>query len=271
MAAHDKPILTTTPQDFSGFAIAPYFNPANFQQAITNHGYDVWLEKAVICPCRDKANGHHDTSCKNCGASGWIFVNKTETRAVVQHFNQQTKYQQWTEANMGTVNVTTSSVDHVGFMDRLTVLDVVTSYSQVVHARLSSTGKLFGFLAYQPTEIELAYIFATPDSALIPLASTDYQIVGNRFQLADAFLTSLVGITDDNLKYLNVTLRYFHTPVYHIIDVNREVIKNRSKDCSTGIKTLKELPISSVAKKPHLLYEMPDFSGDGLFDNTVYQ
>ena len=269
MAAHDKPILVQTPQDLSTLATAPSFNPVDFKQAISNHGYDVTIEKALMCACKDKANGNVRVDCGNCGATGWIFVNKKKTRALISHINQKTKFQNWTEENVGTINVTTHAEDRIGYMDKITVLDVETTFSQVVHVRKSSTNKLFGFLAYVPTEIDMAFLFLDAEEPLEHLDPGKYTIEHNRFILDDSYLAMLSGITDPNLQYLNVTIRYFHEPVYHIVDINREVIKNRSKDCGTGSKTLKELPISSIGKKPHTIYEMPSFLGQGLFDNST--
>jgi hypothetical protein len=155
-------------------------------------------------------------------------------------------------------------------MDRVTILDVETVFSQIAHVRLSSNNKLFAFLAYEPIEIEAIYLFESASAPLIPLTSDLYQIQGSKITLDDTFLTALSGVIDPNLKYLNLTVRYYHLPVYHIIDINREVMKNRSKDCDTGGRSLKELPISSVGKKPHTLFETPNFLGEGYFDNTVY-
>ena len=270
MAAHDKPILAETPLDLSNQAIAPFLNASSFKQAISNHGYDVLLEKALFCPCKDKANGHVDVSCKNCGGTGWIFINKIKTRALISHINQQTKFLNWTENNVGTISISTSAEDKVGFMDKVTILDVETVFSQIVHARKSSSNKLFAFLAYEPISIEALYLFESSESPLIPISEGQYTILNNKLILDDVFLNALVGVTDPHLQYLNLTVRYYHLPVYHIIDINREVMKNRSKDCNTGNRTLKELPISSVGRKPHTITETPSFTGDGLFDNTVY-
>jgi len=270
MAAHDKPILTETPLDLSSMAVAPYLNAKDFKQSISNHGYDIMLEKALFCPCKDKANGHVDVGCKNCGATGWIFVNKTKTRALISHINQQTKFLNWTEENVGTINISTTAEDKVGYMDRVTILDVETVFSQIAHVRKSSSNKLFAFLAYEPVEIEAIYLFENASSPLIPVAANQYTIQNNKIILDDIFLAALAGVTDPQLQYLNLTVRYYHLPVYHIIDINREVMKNRSKDCATGGKTLKELPISSVGKKPHTMFETPNFTGEGLFDNTIY-
>lgn len=269
MSAHNKPIITETPQDLSTLQFAPGLDQTDFFQAISNHGYDATLEKALICPCKDKANGLVDTGCKNCGGSGWFFINKKKTRVLVNHINQKTKFINWTEENVGTVNVTTSHLDRVGYMDKLTILDVDTILSQTVYARKSTTNKLFAFLAYTPTEIEFVFLFVSASQPLMALSDTDYNIVNNKIILNDSFLSLLSGVTDPNLQYLNLSIRYYHEPVYHIIDINREVVKSRTKDCGTGTKTLKPLPISSIGKKPHTLFEQPNFNGEGLFDNTV--
>lgn len=270
MAAHNKPILTETPPDLSGLAWAPSFNPKEFARALGAHGYDVTLEKALMCPCKDKGSGNVRLTCRNCGGSGWIFINKTATRMLISHINQQTKFQSWTMENVGTVSVTTPAENRVGYMDRIVVQDVETVFTQICYAVVSSTGKLFSFLAYEPTEIEAVYLFDQDENPLIPLTPDQYTINGQVIQLDDVFLDALDGITDLHLQYLNLTVRYYHLPVYHIVDINREVTKNRFKDCSTGLKNLKELPISCMAKKPHVIFETPTFTGQGLYDNTVY-
>ena len=268
--AHKKPILEQTPLNVSFDVDQAFFNNKEFNTAIQHHGYDVFIEKALMCPCRNKVSGAADTGCKNCGATGWFFVDKKETRAMVSHINRQTKFLPWTQENLGTVQITTLPEDDLGYMDKITLRDIETSMSHICHFHLNSAGdRLFAFLPYIPLNIEHIYLFKNRNEKLDYLDTTEYSVLDNRIILDVSFLSQISG-APENEKYLTGAIRYLHSPEYHVIDINREVSKNRERQCADGSKILKPLPISSIARKTHLVYEMPNYQGDSVFDNTNY-
>ena len=66
---------------------------------------------------------------------------------------------------------------------------------------------------------------------------------------------------------LQITIRYIHFPVYHVIDVNRELMKVREgKLCSYEDSVLRQMPILVTARKAHYLFKQQH---SDLFDNSV--
>lgn len=270
--AHIKSILTTTSLVETSVVNkgADGLQSNDFKKALISHGYDVLIERALRCPCSVQSTGQALLSCQNCCGAGWVFINKKRSRALVQHVNQSTKYLNWTEQDRGTIQITTDSADNVTFMDRVTIEDVDVTYSQVVRFHKSSNNSVFCFLFYYPLKIEELYLFESNDKPLKLLNEQDFQVVENRIVLNNWFSTHIqdfFGNFKQDDFFLTGTIRYKHNPTYHIIDVNREISKNRNRDCAEQVN-LKSLPIASVARKTHFILDQPDFIGQSVYDNS---
>jgi len=263
--SHRKPVTSSTPKELlsGGF---PSFNKTNFDEAVFGQGYEIFLEKALKCPCRGKSNNQPLANCKNCGGIGWFFIDKTSTRAVVQSMNRQEKYKTWSQEDVGTVSVSLRDDDEISIMDRITVLDLMSRYSEVIRPR-QANGVNVARLIYEPIEIESAYLFQEPDQKLYPLLSSHYTIEENRLILINSFT---------NIDDASVSIRYKHNPQYHVVDITREQVSNRNSldnNCDPNELVVKrkigELIIHCVAKKAHHVLDSPDLLGESLFDNTV--
>jgi hypothetical protein len=258
--SHNKPIIKETSPSLGSPIGDHIFDESKFNDAIFQNGYEVEIEKALRCPCANFNNGSAKTTCKNCGGSGWFFVEKRKTRILVSSMNRKTKYSNWTEEDKGTVSLSLRNADRVAFADRVKILDVESIFTQSLKIR-NIGGKFFSFLYYNPLEIDLCYAFISEDKPLKFLNNgEDYKIVGNLFTLLD---------TSIQKEDMTISIRYYHNPMYSIIDINRDVMKNRNKDCN-GADEMAELPISCVARKLHLVTDAPDIYGSGLLDNTNY-
>ena len=77
-----------------------------FNGLIQNHGYDVYIEKALRCPCVDRATGQALSTCKNCLGRGWFFVDRRETRLVAQGMENLRRNEQYGEVNRGLARIT---------------------------------------------------------------------------------------------------------------------------------------------------------------------
>ena len=65
-----------------------------FDTLIHQKGRDVLLETALQCPCKSPST-NQQSDCKNCGGTGWIFVNPRETRMVLTAINAVTEFRPW--------------------------------------------------------------------------------------------------------------------------------------------------------------------------------
>ena len=91
----------------------------DFEELIQSQGYDAFIDRALRCPCIDKATGQALSTCRNCLGRGWFFIDRTETRLIAQRMDNRKKYENWGEVNRGTASITTKGVDKLGFMDRI--------------------------------------------------------------------------------------------------------------------------------------------------------
>lgn len=259
--SHNKPIIKETAPSVGDYSFDKTFDEKDFNNSIHDHGYEVEIEKALRCPCANFNNGLSKPSCKNCGGSGWFFVEKKKTVALVSSMNRKTKYVNWTEEDKGTISISLRNADRIAFADRMKILEVESIFSQSLKIR-NIGGKYFAFFFYNPLEIDLCYAFISEEKPLIFLEpEEDYLLDGNAFILLNK------SIQKENMT---VSVRYLHNPIYSIIDINRDVMKNRNKACDgKDFKAL--LPISCVGRKLHLVTDAPDIYGNGLLDNTNYE
>ena len=258
--AHKKPLLETTPDEVVTNPQVK-FDDARFTNALQDKGQEIYIEKAMRCPCLEKATGAAMTNCKNCGGSSWFFVSKKKTIAVVQSINRKTTFSNWSEEDRGTVNVTFRPVDRIAFMDRITLTRSTSTYSEVV--KMTKYGlKTFAYTVYLPLLITDAYLF---DGVGNPLKSiellADFTIEDNKIVLSSEHSSS--G------GELSVSLRYTHYPQYHVLDIPREVSVSKDKNC-TDEEYLKSFPFNAICRKSHYVMEAPNAMGESLFDNTNY-
>ena len=221
------------------------------------------------CPCVDKATGQALSTCKNCLGRGWFFVDRTETRIIAQHMDSKKRYLDWGEVNRGTASITTKGIDKVGFMDRIILLQLQEFYSEILRPELYE-GELLAYPVYEPLEISNMFLFLGDYTKLEPIPSEMYVVDKNKI-VFDQSLLSILPVEDVNQKTPNmsVSVRYSHYPVYHVIDVNRELMKVReSKLCSFDDSELRQMPINVLARKAHYIFDAQKF-GEESFENTV--
>lgn len=256
----NKPVLEETPEELT--FNQPQFNRGEFDDSLFSKGYEVYLEKALRCPCTDKASGQGLPSCLNCGSTGFFFISKKKTRAAIQSINRKTKFSNWTEEDRGTFSVSLRGQDRIGFMDRITILDLVSQYSEVL--RIKSYGdKLFAYTIYYPLNVSSVYLFIGDKDKLQPLILIeDYTIEENRIILDSKF--------NNSNSELSISVRYTHNPTYYILDIVREVTATRAIDCTSGEDYLTDMIINAVARKAHYLLDAPNVAGNSLYDNTLY-
>jgi hypothetical protein len=98
------------------------FNRSDFETLIAQKGRKVIIEKSLQCPCKGKST-NQQSNCRNCGGTGWVFINPVETRLILQGMNITPNYKAWSEEITGDLKVTASDTEGLTFMDRITVED----------------------------------------------------------------------------------------------------------------------------------------------------
>jgi len=262
MGANNKSVVTSTPKDLGN----PQANwdRKKFDDFISDKGYDCFIERALRCPCNNQPTGQALSDCMNCGGTGWFFIDKQKSIIACSSMSHRNKYEVWSQTNMGIVNISTRPQDKLGFMDRVTLTELESWFSQVFKLKLSSTDptKYFAFMIYSPMEVYDVYIYSDSQSPLVYLEVDNFTIDNNKIIINKSFIDNL-GITDPT-----ITIRYTHNPTYHIIDINRDLIKQKS--INDVVEKITNFPLNCIGRRAHYIFEAPNFNGESLFDNTDY-
>ena len=239
-----KPIHSKTPPEAVEHQVR--FEPQRFNSLIHDKGYEVFIDRAMRCPCTVKGTGQAEIRCDNCLGIGWIFVNRVETRVAMQQINANVKYENWSQTTTGMAKITSRAVNKLAFMDRIILREVEGYFNEVVRVR-DYKGKKVGFTIYEICEIESIYLFKDAKSPLIPLKEgKDFEMDGYKITFSDNYNSV------DNLTF---SIRYRHLLTYHLIDMNRDIMKVRTKDCSYSDEQLTNMPIMGIARKSHYIFD----------------
>lgn len=263
-----KPVIARDPADFlKPTNTVSLFNPSRFEAAIFDKGYDVYHERAMRCPCQIQNITSPLPDCKNCGGTGWFFINKTQTRMLLSGMADKKKYEaQWSETNAGTVSISSSSLDRLAFMDRITIMCGEAYFSQVINMKYSERlDKIFAFLVYEPLEIDEIFLFKSTNEPLQVLTENEFSIQNNFLFLNK----ELFPIPDKKTNPLAVSVRYKHRPQYHIVDIMRDLMLTPVLNAGSNLQaTIEKMPFSAMGRRAHFIFDPVDIEGNGIFDNT---
>lgn len=259
----DKTIIT---QSFSGAtsSIPTSFNKGEVDATVRDKSYAAIFEKAYLCPCKSKSSTSLNT-CKNCGGTGWIFCNPTQTGFIITgiaHDNKlkEAALREWGNMDLGSVNVTAINDDKLSFMDRITLIDATTEHNQIIYPSLTDDEvTAFVFTKYNILSIDNITLFIDENTELKRL------IEGEDYTFGD----NVINFTADSGVDGNsqISIRYIHRPVFHITDIVRESMTSKIGELNQGQQTL-ILPIKAIAKRAHLIDDIENYDGDRLLDNS---
>lgn len=245
----------------------------DFEELIQSQGYDAFIDRALRCPCVDKATGQALSTCKNCLGRGWFFIDRTETRLIAQHMDSKKRYENWSEVNRGMASITTKGIDKLGFMDRVILTQLEEFFSEIIRP-IFFQDEIIAYPVYEPLKVTDIFLFASDSEKLISLKEDEYLIDGNKI-VFDPNIQDKISIDDMNFKNrteipISISIRYSHFPVYHVVDINRELMKVReSRFCSYNDEKLRQMPINVLARKAHYIFDAQKF-GEESFENTVF-
>jgi len=239
----------------------PGFEEGSFDKFIWDKGYRVIHEKVLQCPCKS-VRVNQKSSCRNCGGSGWIFINPVETRMSINGMNKDTTFKEWSQENRGTAGITCMTDMTLCFMDKITIVESENLFNEVRHFVKSEDDKLFTYCSYLIKTIEYIGLYVDDDSALqILIKDVDYTTDGYRIYLDDSYLEDYV---DDNTY--SITVRYYHQPQYLIIDANRSVMNSRIS--YERVEKEFKLPLHYIGRLAAFVLDMPNIANDRLINNS---
>jgi hypothetical protein len=237
------------------------FNKDDFESLIEQKGYNVFHEKAILCPCKSKISDNQ-SSCLNCGGSGWIFLEKIQTRMLMFSMNSQTKYKDWSEDKLGTVSISCSDKDQISFMDKITQIDSDAIHKQIIYPILYED-KLFSYLNYNIKEILTCHLFINVNSKLkkLTIKDGDFTAENNVFYLNKKYYKG-----ED--KIIQISLSYRHYNTYHVLDITRDVINSFILNEQIGKEESTKLPLAGIGRKAHYILDPAKFNETFILDNS---
>jgi hypothetical protein len=232
-----------------------------FDEKIWQYGYDVLIDKAIECPCRTEGDNSNLSDCQNCGGTGWAFINPLQTKALITSINQDTKYKQWSQELIGNISVSLLQMDNASFMDRITMMNEMATFSEVRKVKVTETGAKFIFTSYQIEEIEDIFIFESSSTKLVRLSSTDYSI-----KTLNNFVIEFGATALDDSSNNSISVRYKHKVQYNILD-QPHILRSSNDKNNLGQVIKIKLPNQYIARLAHYVLK-PNFAGDGILNNT---
>lgn len=258
--SRNKPIHSKTPAE--GVEHQVRFEPQRFDSLVFDKGYEVFIDRALRCPCTVKGTGQALVSCNNCLGTGWIFVNRIETRVAVQQLNANVKYENWSQTTTGMAKITSRAIDKLAFMDRIILREVEGYFNEVVRVR-DYKDKKVGFTIYEILEIESIYLFQTDKEPLLPLKEgKDFEVKGGyKIEFNDNY---------NSMDNMSISVRYRHCLTFHLIDMNRDIMKVRTKTCKASDEQLTNMPIAGLGRKSHYIFDNIKYEQEGrLIENST--
>lgn len=240
------------------------FTPEKFNELVFDKGYDVFIDKALRCPCSVKNAGNPLPDCDNCLGIGWFFVDRSETRVAVQGMKSDVRYENWSKDTVGMARITARAIDKLAFMDRIILKDVEGYFNEIVRTKVDQDSRAYLYTMYDILEIESIYLFINSKEKLRRLEEgVDYFFVQNS-------QTKILLSTEFSSSDLTISVRYRHLQTYHVIDMSRDIVKVRTKGCKMPDEELKEMPISGMIRKSHYLFDNRRFDEESrLIENSI--
>jgi hypothetical protein len=235
------------------------FDQEKFTELIRQKGKDVILEVALMCGCKSPA-ANAQSNCRNCGGSGWIFVNAKETRMVLQKINLVNDFAPWSEENRGFVNITCNADEEIAFYDKLTDKNGIATFQQVLFFKEAEDHTIFTYTTYPIKAIKYVGLFkgvGVPHQKLVE--NVDYTFERNIITLINE------DLIQGTIENTNITIRYKHSPVFHIVEMKRETME--TYEFNAGSEVLKHMPLSAIARRAHYIPNIENISGNRLLNN----
>lgn len=226
-----------------------------FNQLIETKGRNASYEMAVRCPCSSKEVGSLP-SCRNCGGMSWLFINKKSIKAIAQHVNLVNEYKNWSEEARGTVSVTVSHGVGLSFMDRISLTDAESIYSEVVHM-MNFDSDVFTFLVYPVKKIICVGLFTATSDPITWLEPNEYVIDGQILRPTNGSVIE---------EGMSLTVRYVHAPTYHIVEIQRESTESFKKIEIQEV--IQRFPVSAIAKRSHYMLDQKSAGSVQLHNNS---
>jgi hypothetical protein len=236
------------------------FRVSQFDVLLDQKGYDVLWSQMTLCPCRKDLTTQPNTNCLSCGGNGFLFVSSQVIKAVMTNaMLQKNFHQQWSEILQGTLNVTVSPWNKLGWYDSIQVVNARTVFSEVKPLMHNETDDTYYIrLHYLATSIINVFKVVEGDTPSALLVEAE-DITGSAVLTGNPVLyfRSDLGLEVGQ----NVSVRYEYRPEYLIIDLLND-FRNTFTEIKSVVPKSEEMPLRALAKRRHLVL------GNGVVPNV---
>lgn len=239
------------------------FDRSRFDQIIAQKGVDVLIEKALQCPCKTEKINTLST-CKNCGGTGWVFVNPRNSRLVMQNMGFKNVEDVWSKLVHGLVTISYTPEEKFAFMDRVTRLKSESIFSETIEFKEFSN-KIYGFTTYQPKDVEYVGLYISDDDPFLQITPDQFKFINNRIELKNGIDLPTFG---DHIP-LTATIRYVHAPTFNILEIQREPVEN-FKWNGKG-ESDQELPGKAIGRRTHNIDDLTKLRQGKLNENNYQE
>jgi hypothetical protein len=237
------------------------FEKSRFDNLVWQKGYDVVWQQAITCPCKVKGSDNLP-SCKNCGGTGWVFLNKIKTRMILHSMNKETTYKEWQEEKMGTVSISCLAENQVSFMDRITLLDSESIHKEVLYPIVNEKGIIGAYTTYEIKSVTEMFLFRDGETKLNLVDKNDFTFEGNIIKFGEKFR----GYIDP--EKLKIGIRYENLAAFYVIDNTRDMMTTLVVNPESGKEEPIRMPLAGVGRRAHYVLDASKFSGSYILDNS---
>lgn len=233
-----------------------------FDTLIDNRG--LWCDwyRASVCSCVTRDSGQPDFDCPICHGSGYRYLAPKRIKIAVTSLSAQEMQLKTLEVReAGTSYVTPKSDVIMGYRDRLVFSDLKCIMSEVVHWDNAIRG------VSPRTYRNIKDVVSLADGEYEYELGVDFEITEDNYHLR-----WLKNNYIPNLDNKNMSLLYYTTPSYYVVDLLHELRATLSDRKSDGIRFV-ELPKQYKIQREDFIYgiKQPDAVTDTPTDSTTEQ
>lgn len=226
------------------------FTQSIFDNQTYRNGTLFTLERAIFCPCRNIETNYIDPNCTHCRGTGWLYTEAQEVFGMVTNLNYQQTLQMSYEHINATANLTLSEQYdfRLRYFDKLTVKDGygLLKNMNIRFSKFENSIRKPVFQANVPFQIsQIEYMLILIDNKIEQLtAGKDFTFDNVTVTLSDIYRSKIDKL---GLETVQATIRYYHYPIYHVLQDQHAIRMTRIiKD---GKETPQLLPLQYLIRE----------------------
>lgn len=219
-----------------------------YDNLINDRGHWAEWERAAVCHCVSRDSGQPDFMCPTCGGSGYRYLPPTRIKVAVTSLTGQVELKTLEMREPGTAYITPKSDVVMGYRDRLRFPDFQCIFSEVIQWSEIHDGRGISPKTYR----NIKDVISLSDSTYEYEIGVDFEITEDKYHLRWLNTDYL-----DNLDGMNMSLLYYTTPSYLVVDLLHELRATLSDRKSTsGKPTFRELPKQYKVQREDFIYNV---------------